>query len=147
EVRHAVLQLEYARMAPHPDSDAPGYDRLYTFTLAVQLTDRTDPLYAAGSCEWRNHDFKTKDRVVHVARTTTELDCGIECDGGGLAVERVRGTRALALRLAPHQRLRMSGPCSGGFVVFNGRDEGREFRLMPTAARTCRPLKRWLSAQ
>src|SRR5262245_39782489 len=148
-VRRAVLQLEYARMAPHPDSDAPGHDRLYTFTLAVHLADRKGPLHAAGHCDWRNHDFKTKDGVVHVPRTTSALECGIECDGGGMTVERVKGTAALTLRLDPHQRLRMTASCGGGFrnIVFDGRDEGREFRLMPTAAQTCRPLKRWLSKQ
>jgi hypothetical protein len=144
KVKAVTLQVLYEDTPPHPDSkDFPGYARRYNFRLAVRLADRKALVYAAGECPWRDKDFVAPDGS-RIPRTTTALHCGIDCDGGGMTLERLPEAKALLLRLDKDERLRMSAPCEGGELVFNGRDTGQAFRLAPAKAAACQPIERWI---
>ncbi len=142
-----VLQLEYERARPLADAkDYPGYDRRYEFLLLARLRDRRGPLYAAGECRWLNHDFVSADGKLRIDHNTTQLYCGIECDGGGMALERINDKDALVLRIAANHELRMTPPCGGEdkSIAFAARDTAKEFALAARAPAACRPLQRWI---
>jgi hypothetical protein len=147
KVRAVTLQVVYEDTPPHPDSaDIPGYARRYNFRLVVRLADRKSLLYAAGECPWRDKDFVAPDGT-RIPRTRKLLHCGIDCDGGGMTLERLPEANALLLRLDKNERLRMSGPCERGPLVFNGRDHGQTFRLASAKTATCRPIERRIKRQ
>ena len=101
-------------------------------------------LQAAGECPLGS-------RAVDKAERTT-LHCGIDCDGGGMEVERVAGTGDVIFRFdAGAGGLRMSGGCSGGPYHVGGEAKPYElrkvrepvsFRLTPMPAQACAALRK-----
>jgi hypothetical protein len=146
-VRALALELQYEQTPALADGkDYPGYDRRYDFLLSAQLADR-GPLYAAGECRWLGHDFVSADGKLKIERTGRELFCGIDCDGGGMTLERIEGKDALILRIEANHELRMTPPCGdeGKSVTFAARDTAKEFALGTAKLAICRPLERWIA--
>jgi hypothetical protein len=146
-VQEFTLELTYARTPAVPDNkDYPGYDRRYDFLLSAKLADR-GPLYAAGACGWLGHDFVSADGKLKMEHTTRQLYCGIECDGGGMTLERIESKDSLILRIEANHHLRMTPPCGdeGKSVTFAAREAAKEFNLATAKLALCRPLERWIA--
>lgn len=151
KVQAVTLRLENARIPPRPpEPDAPGFDRQYYFVLSVRLADLKKPVFAYGDCWWQDRDIDIQTPVGphHLERNTTSLHCGIECDGGGMSVVRVKNENAVLFRIDANGRLRMTKSCGGGGndrnITFAGRETGAEFRFKPVRSPACRPLEKWL---
>ena len=147
-VKGLVLQLEYERTPPLPDSkNYAGYDRRYDFLLSARLAERKGLLYAAGECRWLGHDFQSADGALKIGHTDTALYCGIDCDGGGMTLERIKDKDALRLRIEAKHELRMTRPCDeqDKSVTFAARDAAKNFSLASADHAVCRPLERWIA--
>jgi len=147
-----TLQVEYERTPARPAAkDEPGYDRRYLFVLSARFAGQRRPQFAAGDCPWhdRDIDFETQGGMHHLPRNTTALHCGIDCDGGGMSVVRVKDAKAVTFTVDPRRHLRMTAPCGGSdkSLTLSGRDTGITLELVPTDAAACRPLERWRKRQ
>lgn len=126
-----VLQLDY-------DSRKASYDWIYNFTLLGSF-DGLGELQARGECPWYAKDFL--DPYYSVAANTSSLGCYIDCDGGGLQLTRIAGSRALSLAFDPTFGLRMKRGCGGGGPYrVGGNAGGGEFRLEPASPEACKAL-------
>lgn len=131
----------------------PG-DELHGFRLKVTLKSRREPLYSAGECLWKALDGNNRDaQTVNPA----VLNCYIECDGGGMQLERVgSGTDVLFRFMKEAGGLRMSGGCSKGDYHLGGEakpyeanaqaesESPTEFRLTQTSKTACMKLTQQL---
>lgn len=137
---HEEREVQYE---PHKSVREATHD----FRLRVSLQGWPAALQAAGECPLGR-------RVADKAARTT-LHCGIDCDGGGMEVERIAGTADVIFRFhAGGGGLRMSGGCSGGQPYHVGGDakpydvklqEARKpvsFRLTPMPAEACAVLRK-----
>lgn len=128
------------------DDRKADYDWIYNFILMATMADGSLKLFSAGECPWyaSPHRFDAGD---FYPANSTKLGCGIDCDGGGMGLERIAGTRAMALHFdGDGIGLRMSAGCSGGsYRLGTGpADDKVHFRLEPAKASACKPLVKWL---
>jgi hypothetical protein len=110
------------------------WDEMHDFTMSISLRGWPDKLQAAGECPFRLTDKPIEGSSDVAARNTTTLYCGIDCDGGGMEVERVAGTSDVVFRFNPQSGgLRMSGGCSPGSYHVGG--DAKPFDEKERAAR------------
>jgi hypothetical protein len=125
-----------AHLADHPlqqvtkISFAVGYmaatiefSEQYSFYLEARLRDGTEG-YASGPCHAQDG----------------KMWCGVECDGGGVLLER-RADGKVLVDLKAHGYIHMSGGCGGGegdgFSLEAGKDD-HEFLLHAETPKTCK---------
>jgi len=99
-------------------------DYRYDYGLLVRMRHLKGSLYASGDCG-----------------SDKEIGCGVECDGGGITIEKAADGRALLLRPNAPRGIRMTQGCGGGVMFAPGEDD-REFRLDRRPAAVCRALAR-----
>jgi hypothetical protein len=125
------------------------YDEMHDFKLLVTLNGWAQPLRAAGECPWSRPRESRKGETSGVANTTA-LFCGIDCDGGGMRIERIAGSREVNFRFeALSGGLRMSNGCSSNHLHLGGearpfepaerqaRDNPAIFKLKPMSKEEC----------
>lgn len=116
-----------------PDEYWPQGQRNYYFRLQAELRDRkaSRPLSAAGECS-PSADGKG-------------IWCGVECDGGGVVIERRDGGKLL-VDLEATGRIRMTEGCDGeeedSVDLVPGKDD-KTFLLAPLAAAQCPVYEDW----
>jgi len=96
----------------------------YDFTLAAKVRDRTGTLYASG------------DRA-----SAEGVGCGVDCDGGGIAIEPMAGQDdAILVRL---ERIRMTQGCGGeeGAVDLEAGADDKLFKLTKAPADICTAME------
>lgn len=131
------------------DREHESWDEMHDFRLRISLKGWSKPLESAGECPFRAIAKRLEGSSETIEPNTDALFCGIDCDGGGMSVQRVAGTRDLIFRFTPLTGgLRMSSGCSGGHYHVGGwarpyDDASRrthviaEFRLSPMPAKDC----------
>lgn len=137
------------------DREHSDWDEMHDFRLMISFKGWEKPLEAAGECPLRVTDKPIEGSVDQIEANTTTLFCGIDCDGGGMGVERVAGTREVNFRFDPMGGgLRMSGGCSGGSFHVGGdakpydealiaaRKPPVSFRLAPMAPAACAAFRK-----
>jgi hypothetical protein len=149
---HVYANQELTRMTLllyRDDREHESWDEMHDFRMRISLLGWPDQLGAAGECPLRLSDKPIEGSRDLIARNTTTLYCGIDCDGGGMEVERVAGTGEVNFRFNPRGGgLRMSGGCSHGAYHVGGDarpydEELRKartpvtFRLKPMPADAC----------
>lgn len=104
----------------------------FGFTVRVAAKGLKKELFARSGCAWSSKD--------------EQLDCWIECDGGGMPVERVAGTESVNVRFSD---LAMQAGCDGGgaYRVGTDRKVDVKFRLEKAPLHICKPLKAWEAEQ
>jgi len=119
-----VSQMGLALTYHGPANDLGEY---YQFRLEAQLRDGTRG-FATGPCEARNG----------------KMWCGVECDGGGVAVG-LRNGGAVLLDLTETGYIRLAESCDAeeadGFELMAGRDD-RTFLLGGASAKECKAMIR-----
>lgn len=123
-----------------PSSDAPSEP--YRFILSVTLKGRRT-LRASGPCQPID-PVKTGLRSG-APGTAKALGCWVECDGGGVAVERLLSGEGLTLAF-DRSGLRMTPGCSDEDDVFMLKATGAAevvLHLSPAAPAACRALRAW----
>jgi hypothetical protein len=107
------------------------------FTVSAASKDLGRELLARSGCIWSGWS-DGEERLPQ-----TKLGCWIECDGGGMTVERIPGTQSVNLSFS---QLSMQAGCDGGgaYRVGTGDDADKiNFRLEKVPLEVCRPLKIW----
>ena len=129
-----ILRLDY-------DERTADYDWIYNFRLRANM-DKAGQLHAAGECPWYERGlFDKEDWRLRIPTAT--LYCGIDCDGGMMAVSRIPGTRAVHLIFDRQIGLRMKNGCGGGGSTFRvlANARGGEFRLEPAPKSACAHMR------
>lgn len=130
------------------DDRKSDYDWIYNFILMATMADGSLKLFGAGECPWYASPHSLGNGEVWPP-STTKLGCGIDCDGGGMGLERIAGTRAMALHFDGEGiGMRMSAGCGGrggDYRLGTGDADNKVlFRLEPAKASACKPLVKWL---
>jgi hypothetical protein len=129
-----------------------SWDEMHDFRLKITLKDWGGALYSAGECPWSAADKPAEGTKAN----TSTLYCGVDCDGGGMEVERVAGTGEVVFRFhASSGGLRMSaGGCGYGQLhlggeakPFDAEDRRAEqhpvaFRLTAMPKKACRAFRK-----
>jgi hypothetical protein len=124
KVTAMLFQIRYHRH--DPDETSPDGQRNYYFGMAAKVKGQRKTLYASGEC--------TSDGE--------NIYCGIDCDGGGVAVRRDAKSGALIVSFEDAQSyLRMSVGCGEDETVdlTPGADD-KVFRLDKASLSACREL-------
>ncbi len=141
EISSLTLLLAY-------DDRSSDYDWIYNFTLRAAPVQLQKELLAAGECPWYE-----KDKVIGgvlVKADKSRLGCGIDCDGGLMAVVRDPSSDELLLSFDGSSGLRMSAGCGGGgsYRVGTGEKDGEAaFLLKKADTAFCKPLEDWLESE
>ena len=123
-VKSVLFQIRYHRH--DPAKEYPEGQRNYYFGMAAKVRGQTKTLYASGEC------VPGKGRI----------HCGVECDGGGVVVER-DGSAGLAISFSRiSERIRMTVGCDGedNTVDLTPGADDRMFRLQRANLSACRSL-------
>ena len=152
KVRQVTLQLTY-------DSHSAGdHDRSFGCGISIVLDGWAEPLLAVGDCPYR--DVPRMHDGYDVPATATTLYCGIDCDGGGMAVDLVAGSRDVAVVFDGWPSgMRMSAGCAEGHFRV-GATHDSEGTAVPREARkvtrlrlhkaprsACKPIERWWAVE
>lgn len=128
KVEAMKFTLEYDEIEPNEDW-VDGH-KAYYFELQAKLRGKPGRARAVGDC------FFTPDKVIF---------CGIECDGGGVAVSRAKNGEDLFIDLERSGYIRMTYSCG----VDDGQEEtinlepepdDRNFLLQPLPVSQCAPF-------
>ena len=126
KVTALLLRLEYHRHDPDPPHYPQG-QRNYYFRMAAKVKGQQKTLHASGEC----------------VKGENAIGCGVECDGGGVAVERAPKGDAIIIRL--DDRIRMTRGCDGDedntIDLTPGADD-KSFRLDKVGLAACAALDR-----
>lgn len=124
-VKSVLFHIRYHRH--DPAKEYPQGQRNYYFGMAAKVRGQTKTLYASGECV-------PGKGAIH---------CGVECDGGGVVVQR-DGSGGLAIGFSPLSgRIRMTVGCGGGednTVDLTPGADDKLFRLRRASLSACRPL-------
>lgn len=127
-VTRFVLKLDRdPDQTPHRDP-ASGYsfDWRYDFRLLAETSDK-GTFHTGGQCDW------LEDAV---AKFETGIYCFIDCDGGGVRVQRVAARSAVDVIWDSDGWLKMSS-CGGGGDILRAGDATQTFRLRPAPDAEC----------
>jgi hypothetical protein len=127
KVTALLFRLEYYRHPPDPPHYPQG-QRNYYFRMSAKVKGQHKTLYASGEC----------------VAGDNSIGCGVECDGGGVSVERDPKGEAIIIRI--DDRIRMTQGCDGddenNTVDLTPGVDDKAFRLDNAALSTCRALDR-----
>ena len=123
KVTALLFQLRYHRH--DPEKEHPQGQRNYYFGMSAQVKGQKKTLYASGECVPGEGGFH----------------CGVECDGGGVSVERDPKGNAITIRL--DDRIRMTIGCDGeedDMIDLTPGGDDKIFRLHKASLSACRSL-------
>jgi hypothetical protein len=102
-----------------------------SFRLGVKFRNRPGDFDSSGYCGQAevNEDSKGKE----------QMNCGVDCDGGGIAVEMGKSDSAVLVRLESIRIWRNNKPDDEGLNLSGGADD-RVFRLDRVPVEMCRSL-------
>ncbi len=118
-LRYVTLGEDEATLIATEDGGTKKQYFRYNFTMAAQVKDRSQTLYASGDC------------------TSAEgIGCGVDCDGGGIDIEPVAGKGdTILVRL---ERIRMTLGCNEGPEIdLEGGADDRVFKLTKAPRPLC----------
>ena len=105
------------------------FDWRYDFRLIAETSDK-GKFHSAGQCDW------TEDAIAHVVQA---LYCFIDCDGGGITLERSPARSAIDMLWDADGWLRMS-TCGGGGEILRGGTKTQIFRLDAAPGEVCKDM-------
>ena len=129
KVTALLFQIRYYRH--EPDQYYPQGQRNYYFDMAAKVKGRSKTLYTSGEC------------VPH----ENGIGCGVDCDGGGVAIKRDDKSGGLLVSFPEaRSRIRMKIGCDGddeeNTVDLTPGVDDKIFRLDTADLRACRALDR-----
>lgn len=127
-VKRFVLKLDRdPDQAPHHDSmTGYSFDWRYDFRLLAETSDK-GTFHTGGQCDWLENMTSAIDTGIY---------CFIDCDGGGVSVQRVGGRPAIDLVWDSDGWLKMSW-CGGGGEILRAGADTKTFRLRAAPAADC----------
>jgi len=138
------------------DGVSENWDEMHGFSLKVSMRGWRGPLYTEGSCSWRGSDKLVKGTSEVAEANTSTLSCHVDCEGGGMEMRRVPGSRDVIFHFHnTDEGLRMSGsPKDEGSYYLGGSGKPLEeaapgeekhpveFRLSPMPAKQCEAFRK-----
>ena len=109
------LCIDVERILPEEKADPVRYR--YNFSFAAKIKGRAKPATTSGEC---GYAYTLADEQP--PRTGQAIRCGVDCDGGGIAVEARKGGAELLVRL---DRIRVAAGCGSD----DEEDESKAFDL------------------
>ena len=128
-VESVGLCIDVERILPEEKADPIRYR--YNFSFAAKIKGRAKPATTGGEC-----GYAYVSAAEQPPRIGQAIQCGVDCDGGGITVEARKGGAELLVRL---DRIRVSGGCGGdgdeskAFDLTGGADD--KVFLMPKVNR------------
>ena len=139
-----VRKYDAAHLAQHPlqkvsamtlllgaEVDPEDQSLGYSFRLGVKFRNRPGDFDSSGSC---GHADVTED-----SKGKEQMGCGVDCDGGGIAVELGKTDSVVLVRLDSIRIWRNNKPDDEGLNLSGGADD-RVFRLDRAPVEMCRSL-------
>lgn len=129
-VRRFLFELSAEKHRDDGTTTPPAQgERYYAYRLLAQVVGTRSRLLAVGDCG--SDDLKG-------------FGCGIECDGGSMAFEPLRGGETLRMRVSDSaKRFRMSWGCGDGrYEVLRRDPEAPAVRMVRASAKACAPIAR-----
>jgi hypothetical protein len=92
----------------------------YSFRLGLAFRNRPGDFDSSGDCGHAQETLSPDNKA--------QLDCSVDCEGGGISVELVRDSKSTKIRLDTIRIWRNNKPDEDGFSLSGGADD-RVFRL------------------
>jgi hypothetical protein len=129
--KHPLQKVSAMTLLLNAEADPEDQSLGYSFRLGVKFRDRPGDFDSSGSCGHAevNEDAKGKE----------QMGCGVDCDGGGIAVEMDKTDSAVLVRLESIRIWRNNKPDDEGLNLSGGADD-RVFRLDRAPLEMCRSL-------
>jgi hypothetical protein len=129
--RHPLQKVSAMTLLLNAEVDHEAQSLGYSFRLGVKFRNRPGDFDSSGSCGHAevNEDSKGKE----------QMGCGVDCDGGGIAVEVGKTEDAVLVRLDSIRIWRNNKPDDEGLNLSGGADD-RVFRLDRVPLEMCRAL-------
>jgi hypothetical protein len=123
-IRYITLDEDEATLVATDDGGTMKQYFDYDFTLAAKVKGRSETLYASGDCA-----------------SAEGIGCGVDCDGGGIALEPIAGNPdELVVRL---ERIRMTLGCGEGEEVeLEGGADDKVFKLAKAPRLICEAMQK-----
>ena len=129
--KHPLQKVSAMTLLLNAEVDQEAQSLGYSFRLGVKFRNRPGDFDSSGSCGHAqvNDDSKGKE----------QMGCGVDCDGGGIAVELGKTDSAVLVRLESIRIWRNNKPDDEGLNLSGGADD-RLFRLDRVPVEMCRSL-------
>ena len=129
--KHPLQKVSAMTLLLNAEVDPEDQSLGYSFRLGVKFRDRPGDFDSSGSCGHAevNEDSKGKE----------QMGCGVDCDGGGIAIEIGKTDGAVLARLDSIRIWRNNKPDDEGLNLSGGADD-RVFRLDRVPVEMCRSL-------
>jgi hypothetical protein len=129
--KHPLQKVSAMTLLLNAEMDQEAQSFGYSFRLGVKFRDRPGDFDSSGSCGHAevNEDSKGKE----------QMGCGVDCDGGGIAVEIGKTDSTVLVRLDSIRIWRNNKPDEEGLNLSGGADD-RVFRLDRAPLEMCRSL-------
>ena len=132
-IRYTMLGEDEATLIATEDGGIEKQYFTYDFTLAAKTRESPATLYASGDC------------------TSAEaIGCGVDCDGGGIVLERVAGNEnAVLMRFSESGYIRMTPGCGeeDDAVELGPSEDDKLFKLDRSPVSLCRAMQADLERQ
>jgi hypothetical protein len=103
----------------------------YSFRLGLAFRNRPGDFDSSGDCGHAQETLSPDNKA--------QLDCSVDCEGGGISVELARDSKSTKIRLDTIRIWRNNKPDEDGFSLSGGADD-RVFRLDRASLEQCRSL-------
>jgi len=103
----------------------------YSFRLGLAFRNRPGDFDSSGDCGHAQETLSPDNKA--------QVDCSVDCEGGGISVELARDGKSTKIRLDTIRIWRNNKPDEDGFSLSGGADD-RVFRLDRASLEQCRSL-------
>jgi hypothetical protein len=128
---HPLQKVSAMTLLINAEIDPEQQSLGYSFRLGVKFRNRPGDFDSSGSCGSAQVNDETKGKE--------QMHCGVDCDGGGIAVEMGKTDSTVLVRLDSIRIWRNNKPDDEGLNLSGGADD-RVFRLDRVPLEMCRAL-------
>ena len=129
--RHPLQKVSTMKLLVTAETVPEDESLNYSFRLGVRFRHRPGEFDSSGDC---GHT-----KLSEVADDKAELECAVDCDGGGITVALTGNDKSTRVRLDRIRIWRNNHPDDDDFSLSGGADD-RVFRLDRTKLEDCRAL-------
>ena len=129
--KHPLQKVSAMTLLLNAEVDPEDQSLGYSFRLGVKFRNRPGDFDSSGSCGYAD--------VTEDSKGKEQMGCGVDCDGGGIAVELGKTADTVLVRLESIRIWRNNKPDDEGLNLSGGADD-RVFRLDRAPLEMCRSL-------
>lgn len=129
--RHNLQKVSDMLLLVSAEKDEETKNVNYSFRLGLKFRNRKGAFDSSGSCGHASASQVSADKL--------QINCGVDCDGGGITVELANDDKSMLIRLDAIRIWQNNKPDDEGFSLSGGADD-RVFRLDRVDVAQCRSL-------